>query len=96
MTSPNKIVLNSVRGYAPELDDLVIGWIRDGVIFVGVVGVEAAKIESIIDELCVGDGSQPYSMLTASHGPNETLQDALFLAEQLTEEFAGPVAVIEF
>ena len=64
--------------------------------YVGIVGIEAAKIEDIIDELCVGDGSEPYFMLTASHDADETLQDALFLAEQLTDEFAGPVTVVEF
>ena len=89
-------MLHSTRGYAPELDALVTNWIRDGVKYVGVVGIEASKIEDIIDEICIGDGSQPYYMLTASHEADETVQDALLLAEQLTNEFAGPVSVIEF
>jgi hypothetical protein len=73
---------------------LVRAWIRDGVEYVGVVGVDAARIEDAIDELCVSDGAEPYFMLTASHGPDESLDDALFLANQLSEP-AGPVDVVE-
>lgn len=96
MTAPRKIVLHSLHGYRPALDGLVHEWIQEGVKYVGVIGVDAAKIEDIIDELCVGDGADSYFMLTASHGPDEQLQDAVLLAEQLTDEFAGKVVVVEF
>jgi hypothetical protein len=96
MTAPRKIVLHSLHGYRPALSSLVNEWIQEGVQYVGVVGVDASRIEEIIDELCVGDGSAPYFMLTASHGPDEQLEDAVFLAEQLTDEFAGKVVVVEF
>ncbi len=62
----------------------------------GIIGVDASRIEDVIDDLCVGDGSNPYFMLTAFHRPDETLQDAIFLAEQLSGEFAGDVSVVEF
>ena len=96
MTASRKIVLHSLQGYRPELEALVGGWIREGVKYVGVVGVDAARIEDAIDDLCVGDGSTPYFMLTASHGPDETLDDAVFLADLLSDDFAGPTAVVEF
>jgi hypothetical protein len=64
--------------------------------YVGVVGIEAARIEDAIDDLCVGDGSTPYFMLTASHGADESVDDAVFLAEQLSGEFAGPATVVRF
>ena len=96
MPPPRKIVLHSLSGYRPELDLLVAEWIQQGVTYVGVAGVDAALIEDVIDELCVGDGSAPYSMLTASHGSDETVDDAIFLAELLTDEFSGPVTVVEF
>lgn len=94
MTSIKKVVLHSRQGYRRALDMLVAAWIQEGIRYVGVVGVDASKIEDIIDELCVGDGSDPYQMLTASHAPNETLEDAIFLAEQLSDEFAGEVRVV--
>ena len=85
MEAPRKIVLHSIKGYRPELDALVAGWIQEGVKYVGVVGVHASYVEDMIDELCVGDGTDPYFMLTASHGLDETLADAIFLAEQLSD-----------
>jgi hypothetical protein len=91
-----KIVVNSLTGYRPEFDALVDHWMRCGVNYVGIVGTDAAKLEDIVDELCVGDGTrQPYFMLTASH-QGETIDDALALASILTGEYAGPVKVIEF
>jgi len=68
---------------------------RDGVSFVGVVGQDCAKVEDIIDELVVGDGTrEPYFMLTSSH-PDETIAEAVEFAQSLTGEHAGDVHVIE-
>ena len=96
MAAPRKIVLVSTQGYKCELDALVAGWIEEGIKYVGVIGADASHLEDIIDDLCVGDGSNSYFMLTASHGPDETLQDAIFLAEQVSGELAGDVHVVEF
>jgi len=51
-------------------------------------------VEEIIDEICVGDGSNVNFMLTSSH-PNESLADAIGFAEALMGEHAGPVEVVE-
>ena len=96
MATSRKIVLHSLHGYRPELDAIVAQWIQEQISYVGVVGIDASRIEDAIDDLCVGDGSNPYFLLTASHGPDETLQDAIFLAEQLSGELAGNVRVVEF
>jgi len=96
MATSRKIVLHSLHGYRPELDAIVAQWIQERVGYVGVVGIDASRIEDVIDELCVGDGSNSYFMLTASHGSDETLQDAILLAEQLSGELAGDVRVVEF
>jgi hypothetical protein len=96
MAIPGKIVLHSLQGYRPELDDIVVQWIQERVKYVGVVGVDASRIEDIIDDLCVGDGSNSYFMVTVSHGPSETLQDAIFFAEQISVEQADGVRVVEF
>lgn len=95
MATSRKIVLHARDGYRPGLDGLVIEWMRTGVAYVGVVGKDASRIEDIIDELCVGDASAPCFMLTAAHGPNETVEDAVSLAQQLSEPDA-PVEVVEF
>ncbi|MBD7923742.1 hypothetical protein [Xanthomonas bonasiae] len=96
MVAPRKIVLHSLHGYRTGLEPLVADWIREGVKYVGVIGVDATRIEEAIDDLCTGDGSNPYFMLTASHGQGETLADAVLLAEQLSDGFDGPSTVVEF
>ena len=96
MADRRKIVLHSLQGYRPELDGIVAQWMQENVGYVGIVGADAARIEDAIDELCIGDGSHPYFMLTASHGADESLQDAVFLAEQLSGELAGDVRIVEF
>jgi hypothetical protein len=89
-----KIVLNCPKGHRLRLDDLVKEFIRDGVIFVGVVGKDCAKIEDLIDELVVGDGSRDYDLLTSSH-PNESIDEAVSFAKSLTGEHAGDVQIVE-
>jgi hypothetical protein len=93
--APRRIVVNSVRADRSQLDRLVAEWIRDGVKYVGVVGVDASDIEDHIDWLCMGDGSNPYFMLTAFHEGNETLEDALELADLLADSYPGPTEVVE-
>jgi hypothetical protein len=96
MATPGKIVLHSLQGYRPELDAIVAQWMQECVKYVGIIGVDASRIEDIIDDLCAGDGSDSYFMVTVSHSPDETLQDAIFLAEQISVEQADGVCVVEF
>lgn len=92
-----KIVLHSLTGYRPELDVLIDEWIKAGIKYVGVVGVDASLIDDIIDEICVGDGFNPFDMLTAFHQPDETLQDAIALAAQIKgDPYDGEMQVVEF
>lgn len=95
MPHPKKIVLHCRDGYSPRLDALVEEFIRDGVIFVGVVGTDCAKIEDIIDELVVGLGDQDYDLPTTSH-PDESVEDAVCFADSLTGEFKGIAYVVDF
>lgn len=90
-----KVVLNCQTGMHDGLETLIQSFIRDGVTFVAVTGKDASLIEDVIDELCVGDGSEPYSMLTSSH-PDDSLATVVAFAESLDLEFSGPVEVIEF
>lgn len=95
MPHPKKIVLHCPQGYRPSIDTLVSEFMRDGVSFVGVVGPDCAKVEDVIDELVVGDGTRDaYFILTSSH-PDETIAEAIEFAESLTGEYAGDVHVIE-
>ncbi len=63
-------------------EPLVQALMGDGVTFVTVAGQDTSLIEDIIDEACVGDGTQPYSMLTPSH-PGKSLAEVIAFAESL-------------
>jgi hypothetical protein len=95
MPHPRKIVLHCPRGYDPRLNTLVEDFIRDGVRLIAVVGEDCERIEDIIDELVVGDGSRDYDLLTSSH-PGEPLAAAIAFANDLALDLAGQeVAVVE-
>jgi hypothetical protein len=95
MAAPRKIVVHSTSGLRPEFSALVAEWIKEGVVFLGIVGLDAAKLEDVADDVAVGDGSNPYFLLTTSH-PGESLGDVVEFAEMLTGEHAGPVRVVDF
>lgn len=95
MAAPRKIVVHSISGLRPEFAALVADWIKEGVVFLGVVGADAAELEDLADDVAVGDGSDPYFLLTTSH-PGESLAEAVEFAKMLTGEHAGSVRVVEF
>ena len=90
-----KIVLHSKQSYQPDLDTLIGQFIKDQVHLVYVVGGDCQRIEDIIDDLCVGDGSDPYFMITTSH-PDETLEEVMEFAELFSEDkFGTKVEMVE-
>jgi hypothetical protein len=90
-----KVVLHCPAGMPSGLDALVEDFIRDRVVFVGVVGADCEHIEDYIDECVVGDGSRDYDLLTSSH-PDQTLDEAVLFAKSLGLEFSGgEVQVVE-
>lgn len=89
-------MLHCPHGYQPGLEVLVSEFVREGVRFVGVVGHDCSRVEDIIDEILVGDGTRkPCFVLTSSH-PGETLAQAVEFARSLTDPYAGKVHVVEF
>lgn len=98
MTLPyaKKIVLSCPNGYAPGLGDLVEDFIRNGVVFVAVVGTDCSNVEDLIDWIVIGpDGTRNYDLLTSSH-PGQSIDEAVAFARSLTGEFSGQeVQVVE-
>ena len=88
MPYAKKIVLCCPHGCRPRLDGLVEDFIRDGVVVVAVVGEDCSRVEDIIDELVVGDGSRDYHLLTSSH-PGESVAEAIEFVRGLTLELEG-------
>ncbi|MDH5670484.1 MAG: hypothetical protein OEY86_20985 [Nitrospira sp.] len=95
MPYAKKIVLHCPNGYEARLDALVEDFIRDGVMCVCIIGKDSDKVEDIIDELVVGDGSRDYNLLTSSF-PNESVEEVVEFAKFLGVEFEGSeVDIIE-
>ena len=93
MPYQKKVVLHCPAGYQLALDQLIEYFLNDGVNIVCVAGKDHAKVEDIIDELVVGDGSDPHRFInTTSH---DTLAEAVEFAESWTLESPGKVEVVE-
>jgi len=69
--------------------------LKDGVKFVGVVGKDAARIEDLVDEVVVGDGSDASRFLLTACHEGETLEDALEFARSLSSEYGEGLQVVE-
>jgi len=96
MTSLRKIVVHSLSGLSREIAEHTRQWMTEGVKFVVVVGCDASELEEAIDWVCIGDGTEPYEMLTASLEANEGVAEAVNLAESLSAEYGESVHVVEF
>jgi hypothetical protein len=94
MKLQSKVILHCTGRDRSRLDDLVKRFVRDGVKFVGVVGVDCPLVEDMVDELIVGDGSESYDLLTSSH-PQETVEQAVEFARSLSGDYSGEVQVVE-
>ena len=95
MAYGHKIVLHCRSRQRPDLEPLVEAFLRDGVKFVGVVGVDASRVEDIIDEIVVGFGDDPDRFILTSSHENETLAQAIEFARSLSSEYSGEVQVVE-
>lgn len=78
-----------------ELDALVEQLLAGGVKLVAVVGQDCERIESIIDEIVVGDGSNPERFLLTSSHPGEGVSEAVAFANSLSDEYSGEVQIVE-
>lgn len=95
MTFAPKVVLHCPTGYHMELDALVEQFLACGVKFVAVVGADCERVESIIDELVVGDGSDPERFILTSSHPGESVEEVVAFANSLSEEYPGAAQIVE-
>lgn len=88
------VLIRSVSRDVTRLDELVAGFIRDGVKGVAVWGEKCREIEDRIDEICVGDGADPYFLWTTSH-PDEPFEEIVeFLTGMAGHENDG-IRIVE-
>jgi len=78
---------------------MVVKWFEENVGFIGVVGEDCERIHDIIDDLTIdyeertGTTREPV-LLTTWHN-DETVDDVIEFASSLSDEYEGPVEVVE-
>lgn len=75
MKLARKIILHAPISDERLLDEFVENCLRDEVSLIAVVGPGCVRIEDIIDEIVVGDGSDSERYVTTSSHPDEPLSD---------------------
>ena len=90
----NKVILVSLSGYSSEKIGILRGLIADRVALFCVVGRDCEIWHDVMDELCVGDGTDPVDMLTTWH-PDEPIEDVIEFAKTCSVENDDGVRIIE-
>jgi len=80
MSYAPKIVLQLPISDLDLVDSFVEECLRDGVALIAVVGTGASKIDDIIDDIVVGDGSDPGRYITTSFHEDATIEEVLEFA----------------
>jgi hypothetical protein len=88
-----KFVLVSDTGYHQKHDDLLRSVLDEGYELFCVVGVDCELWEEAMDEIAVGDGSDPRHITTTSH-PGETENDVIEFAKMFTGSSGSGVHVV--
>jgi hypothetical protein len=81
MTFARKIVLHSPVSDEKLLNDFVEQCLRDEVSLIAIVGPGCARLEDLIDEIVVGDGSDPDRFVCTSSHPDEPFDDVVNMVE---------------
>lgn len=85
MPFARKLILHVPISDETLLDGFVEQCLKDGVSLVAVVGRDCARVEDVIDEIVVGDGSDETRFLCTSSHPDEPFEDVLNMV--MTWEF---------
>lgn len=81
MKLARKIILHSPVSDERLLDPFVEQCLRDGVSLVAVVGPGCARLEDLIDEIVVADGSDPDRFVCTTSHPDERFSDVVNMVE---------------
>jgi hypothetical protein len=81
MKFARKLILHSPVSDEGLLDPFVEQCLRDGVSLLAIAGPGSSRLEDIVDEIVVGDGSDPNRSLCTTAHPDEPLEDVLNMAK---------------
>ena len=94
MSYASRIVLHLPLSNEDLLAAFVEQCLRDNVSLIAVFGEGAARIEDIIDELVVGDGSDDTRCVVTSSHPNETVEEAVEFVCLWNDKRDQPVEIV--
>ena len=89
-----KIVLLSNKKYSAESDDFLLSLINQGCELICFVGLDCESWEEAMDELAIGDGSDPKYITTTSH-PAESLDEVINMAKHMKTGGFNNINVVE-
>lgn len=95
MTYPPKIVLQLPISNPDLLEPFVETCIRDGVVPIAIVGEGASKMDGIIDELVMGDGSNRNRFIVTSFHTDETVEEVMEFARSWEKKLDQPVELVK-
>jgi hypothetical protein len=96
MPKTTKIVLRVSPPGESRLEAFVEQCIRDGVRLIAVMGDDCARIEDLIDDFIVGDGSDKTRFILTSSHPDESLEDVIAFAQALTDhDHEGDIEIVD-
>lgn len=80
MTLASKLILHAPVSDERLLDDFVEECLRDKVSLLAIIGPGCSRLEDVIDEIVVGDGSDPTRFLCTSSHPDDDYDTVLNMA----------------
>lgn len=94
MPFARKLILHVPISDETLLDGFVEQCLKDGVSLVAVVGPDCARVEDVIDQIVVGDGSDKTRFLCTSSHPDEPFEDVLNMVMTWEFERGDPIQEI--
>ena len=95
MTYAPKLVLQLPVSNLDLLEPFVDTCIRDGVVLIAIVGEGASKIDDLIDELVVGDGSDRSRFINTTFHPKETVAEVMEFARRWEERRSQSIELVK-
>ncbi len=89
-----KLILRSPVSDEARLADFVETCLRDEVSLLAIIGPGCSRLEDLIDEIVVGDGSDTNRFLCTTSHPDDDLDTVMNMAKHWEMEKNDPVQVI--
>ena len=95
MTYAAKIVLQLPVSNPDLLEPFVEACLRDGVDLIAIVGEGASRMDDLIDEIVVGDGSDRSRVINTTFHADETVEEVSEFARSWKEELGQAVQLVK-